>query len=124
MKKFTFLLGFSIITSLGFSQVIVDLLSVPCNPSLEGTYDYELADLDGSATDWNSPDMTQSGNSVQAELVLVDDGTTPGTFVTPGDLTYESIHKLKFSNKNKILFLLIHRDYYHLFLFLSYFLLF
>lgn len=92
MKKFTFLLGFSIITSLGFSQVIVDLLSVPCNPSLEGTYDYELADLDGSATDWNSPDMTQSGNSVQAELVLVDDGTTPGTFVTPGDLTYESIH--------------------------------
>jgi PA domain-containing protein/type IX secretion system substrate protein len=76
MKKITLLLGMAIATTMGFSQVIVDVVSAPTCTSLERTYTYRFAgELDGSATDWAMPNMFIGANSIQADVVLADDGS-------------------------------------------------
>lgn len=75
MRKITLLLGMALTASVGFSQVVVDILSAPSCPSIEGGKVYRYAgELDGSSTDWNCPNMFLGSNSVTAECMLVDDG--------------------------------------------------
>ncbi|MBI2280990.1 MAG: T9SS type A sorting domain-containing protein [Bacteroidetes bacterium] len=78
MKRLVLILSlFGVYTST-FSQVVVQVVSNPCNPASEQSYNFEIAD-------WtNSPDMLLPANSVQAELVFVNDGTTPGVFTNIG----------------------------------------
>ncbi|MBI2279994.1 MAG: T9SS type A sorting domain-containing protein [Bacteroidetes bacterium] len=78
MKKITLFMGLVLASTMSFSQVIVSLTSVPCNTGLEGNYPYEYAgELDGSATDWNEPNIFLGANSVSGCLEFINDGT-PG----------------------------------------------
>ena len=78
MKKIT-LFFFGIIISMNsFSQVVVNLTSVPCNTALEGSYPFVYAgNLDGSSTDWSTPNMYLSANAVAGPLEFIND-STPG----------------------------------------------
>ena len=78
MKKLSLFITLLIIYTTSFSQVAFQVISNPCNPSSENSYNFELAQ-------WaNSPNMLLFQNIVQAELVLVNDGTTPGVFTNIG----------------------------------------
>ena len=78
MKKTSLIITLLVVCTTGFSQVVVQVVSNPCNPTLEQSYNFEIAD-------WtSSPDMLLPANSVQAELVFVNDGTTPGVFANIG----------------------------------------
>ncbi|MCC7331009.1 MAG: T9SS type A sorting domain-containing protein [Flavobacteriales bacterium] len=69
----------------GYSQVAFQVISNPCNPSLEQSFPFVCAgELNGSGTDWNTPDMTNPSNAIQGELVFVNDGSTPGVFTNIG----------------------------------------
>lgn len=81
MKAFLILTIAVLTTTSAFSQVVFQVTSNPCNPTLEQTYTFEYAGwLDGSSTDWNIPDITNPSNAIQGELVFVNDGTTQGIF--------------------------------------------
>ena len=85
MKTLNLLVIAVLLTINGFTQVVVQVVSNPCNPASEQTYPFEYAgNLDGSATDWNEPNILLTANAVQAELVFVNDGTTPGVFANIG----------------------------------------
>ena len=74
-------MGLVLATTLSFSQVIVNLTSVPCNTGLQGTYPFQYAgNLDGTSTDWGLPNIFLGVNAVSGCLEFVNDGT-PG-FVT------------------------------------------
>ena len=81
MKKLSLFTTLLVICTTGFSQVVFQVISNPCNPASEQSYNFEIAD-------WtNSPDMLIVANAVQAELVFVNDGTTPGVFTNIGTPT-------------------------------------
>jgi len=78
MKKIIFFLIALGISFCSFSQVIVNLTSVPCNNGLEGSYPFTYAgELDGSSTDWGCPNILLPQNAVAGLLEFIDDGT-PG----------------------------------------------
>ena len=78
MKKLSLFITLLVICTTSFSQVVFQVISNPCNPASEQSYNFEIAD-------WtNSPDMLIVANAVQAELVFVNDGTTPGVFTNIG----------------------------------------
>ncbi|MCB0380694.1 MAG: hypothetical protein KDD24_05505, partial [Flavobacteriales bacterium] len=61
-----------------YSQVIVNITSVPCNTGLEGTYQYTYAgELDGSSTDWSCPNIYDVNNAISGPLEMIND-STPG----------------------------------------------
>ncbi|MGE0561753.1 MAG: PA domain-containing protein [Flavobacteriales bacterium] len=77
MKKITLFLFALSISIVSFSQVVVNITSAPCNTGLEGTYQYTYAgELDGSSTDWNTPNMYDVNNAVSGPLEMIDDGTS------------------------------------------------
>ena len=93
MKKITLLLGMAIATTVGFSQIVVNITSAPSCTNLEGTYNHEWASNDGTVAGWGaSPDMFVGANAiVDGEMVLVDDGTTPGTNDATGNSPHPTI---------------------------------
>lgn len=96
MKKNTFLITSLIIllfTSISsHAQVVFELIIVPGNPSLQTSYNFELSDMDGTASDWGTPNMLDTINAIMAELVLIDDGTTPGVMNNSGISPYPTIN--------------------------------
>lgn len=64
-----------------FSQVVFQVVSNPCNLALEQSYPLVYVD---TLSNWNCPDITNPSNAIQAELVFVNDGTTPGVFTNIG----------------------------------------
>ncbi|MCB0408999.1 MAG: T9SS type A sorting domain-containing protein [Flavobacteriales bacterium] len=71
------------------AQVIFGITSNLCDSTTEHTYNYQYAgELDGSSTDWNTPNMLIDSNAIQGCLVLVNDGSTPGIGTAP----YFTIH--------------------------------
>ena len=93
MKKITLLLGMAIATTVGFSQIVVNITSAPSCTNLEGNYNFEMANTTGAQAGWGaSPDMFVGTNAiVDGEMVLVDDGTTPGTDDTAGNSPHPTI---------------------------------
>lgn len=93
MKKITLLLGMAIATTVGFSQIVVNITSAPSCSSLEGNYTFEMANTTGAQAGWGaSPDMFVGTNAiVDGEMVLVDDGTTPGIDDTGGASPHPTI---------------------------------
>ncbi len=78
MKKITLFAGLVLASTLGFSQVITSLTSVPCNTGLEGNYPFQYAGkLDGTSTDWALPNIFLGVNAVSGPLEMINDGT-PG----------------------------------------------
>ena len=89
MKKLSLFLSVLSISLCSFSQIIVNLTSVPCNTGLEGLYQYTYAgELDGSSTDWNTPNMYDVNNAVSGSLEMIDDGTsgTAQDYITSGGI--------------------------------------
>lgn len=93
MKKITLFLGMAIATTFGFSQIVVDITSAPSCTNLEGAYNFEMANNTGSVSGWGAgPDMFVGANAiVDGEMVLVDDGTTPGTTDANGNSPHPTI---------------------------------
>lgn len=78
MKNIILLLTVLVISLNSYAQVIVNLTSVPCNTSLEGVQGFTYAgELDGSSTDWNTPNMYDVNNAVFGLLEMIND-STPG----------------------------------------------
>ncbi|MBI2279997.1 MAG: T9SS type A sorting domain-containing protein [Bacteroidetes bacterium] len=92
MKKFTLLLGVLFITDVSFSQVLVKGIS-PAAVQMNFEYGIQVAEggWPGETDDgtWGMTlDFNIPGTYVQAELVMVDDGTS-GTNTTYGNLLSE-----------------------------------
>lgn len=77
MEKLSlFLFGLLLHISI-YSQVIVNITSVPCNTGLEGTYQYTYAgELDGSSIDWACPNMYDVNNAISGPLEMINDSAT------------------------------------------------
>ncbi|TXB65177.1 T9SS type A sorting domain-containing protein [Vicingus serpentipes] len=75
-KLFTLLISFLILNSIN-SQVIFQVTESPNDASLLGVYDSRWADPISSGYS-ATPDMTNSGNAIEAELVFAEDATTFG----------------------------------------------
>ncbi len=93
MKKITLLLGMAVLSTFGFSQIVVDITSAPSCTNLEGTYSYAIANSTGTQAGWGaSPDMFLGSNAiVGGDMVLVDDGTTPGVDDSNGSSPHPTI---------------------------------
>ena len=92
MKKFTLLLGVLLFTTMSFSQVLVKGIS-PAAVQMNFEYGIQVAEggWPGETDDgtWGMTlDFNVPGTYVQAELVMVDDGTS-GTNTTYGNLLSE-----------------------------------
>ena len=82
MKTLILLITTTLLATTTFSQVAFQVISNPCNTALEQSY--PLVYVESFSTDWNCPDITNSSNAIQGELVFVNDGTTPGVFTNIG----------------------------------------
>lgn len=76
MKKLSFFIIALSISLCSFSQVIVNITSVPCNTGLEGLYPFEYAGESGGYSDWGCPNMQIPSNSVAGSLEFVNDSTS------------------------------------------------
>ena len=87
MRKFLLFLVFIAFSQYSFSQVMFKVLNSNCISNIDREYNFEYAGpIDGSATDWNCPNMLLLENSIQGCLVLMNDGAsgmTTGIGVPP-----------------------------------------
>lgn len=81
MKKQILLIVTTLFTTLTFSQVAFQVISNPCDSTLEQSYQLIYVD---TLSGWNCPDITNPSNAIQGELAFVNDGSTPGIFANIG----------------------------------------
>jgi hypothetical protein len=91
MKKIYFLLTISLLWNTSYSQIVQGVSPA----SNVRTYNSEFV----SNNDWGTPDMTDPINSIQAELVLVEDGT-PGLNAQGNPISQEGCNTL--TNPNDV----------------------
>ncbi|MCC7331962.1 MAG: T9SS type A sorting domain-containing protein [Flavobacteriales bacterium] len=87
MKKYLLILIANFFAMNFSAQVIVKITQSPNNPLLLGVIDSQWADA--VSTGWSTPDLTIAANSIEAELMFVDDTVSTGSIDVNGNPTWQ-----------------------------------